>query len=74
MPPDNVFSGSLRHFVSNQRKCLSMNNLQLILGFPGQDQSSSVKPNQGWSRNYSGRPNQPEWQRTTESIVNKYRL
>jgi hypothetical protein len=35
----------LRGFSANQRKSLSMNNLQLIANFRNQGQSSLIKPN-----------------------------
>jgi len=42
-----LFLRLLRLFAANQPKCLSMNTLHEKMGFPGQAQSSLVKPNQG---------------------------
>jgi hypothetical protein len=39
--------GLVPRFAANRRKCLSMNNLQLIANFRNQGQSSLIKPNQG---------------------------
>jgi hypothetical protein len=49
MPRDSGFGRALLHFVSNQRKCLYINDLQLIDGFSDQAQSSLIKPNQAKS-------------------------